>query len=95
MDTHLIITFTARPEQRAAFAELLAKVQEQLPQIPGCKSVRTFNSAGDPCVFTLLETWESEELHQAHIERVVSSGAWNHIASHLAREPVSGYYTET
>jgi quinol monooxygenase YgiN len=92
MDVHLIITFTAKPEKRLALGALLERVQEQLPRMRGCKAVRAFNSAGDPCVFTLLETWESEEHHKEFIDRMLRTGAWDRIASHLAAEPVSAYY---
>ena len=94
MEIKLIITFHARPEKRLAFGALLEQVKQTLPRVKGCKGVRVFNSAADPCVFTLLETWESEEQHRAHIEQVRSSGTWANIATHLAAEPVSGYYRE-
>ena len=95
MNVHVLITFTAAPEKRAAFAELLARVRLELPQVPGCTGVRVFQHRGAPCTFTLLETWESESKHNAHFEHIVRSGTWEHIASYLDAEPVSSYCDES
>lgn len=92
MDVHMIINFTAKPEARDALAALLAQARRELPRVPGCKAVRAFNGAADSCSFTLVETWESEAQHQAHVAKLVSSGAWDQISRHLARPPSSGYF---
>lgn len=92
--THIIITFETKPESAAPFAALLEQVKRELPTVPGCRSVRLFAATGKPCVFTLLEDWDSASQHQRHIDQVVSSGAWANLAAHLAKEPVSHYYTE-
>jgi len=87
--THLLITFQARPEAASDFTALLQRVKHELPQVSGCRGVRVFADSSDPCVFTLLEEWESSARHQAHIERVVASGEWARIRAHLAADPVS------
>ncbi|MES2952730.1 MAG: antibiotic biosynthesis monooxygenase family protein [Pseudomonadota bacterium] len=93
-NTQMIITFETKPEMAASFAALLEQVKRDLPAVPGCRSVRLFAASGNPCVFMLLEDWESASQHQHHIDTVVSSGAWATLAAHLAKEPVSHYYTE-
>lgn len=90
----VIITFETKPEASLPFAALLDQVQQDLPRVNGCKGVRVFSGSESPCVFTLLEHWDSEAAHQAHIATVVASGAWDSIAAHLARDPVSHYYRE-
>ena len=92
--TQIIITFETKPELAAAFAALLEQVKRDLPAVPGCQSVRLFAATGNPCLFTLLEHWDSASQHQSHIDTVVSSGAWATLAAHLAKDPVSHYYTE-
>jgi quinol monooxygenase YgiN len=92
--TQIIITFETKPESAKPFSALLAQVKRDLPTVPGCRSVRLFSAMGNPCVFTLLEDWDSESQHKSHIDNVVSSGAWAALAAHLAKEPVSHYYTE-
>lgn len=94
MDVFVFIEFTAKPERRASFAELLGQVRLDLAVVPGCKGVRIFHRRTDPCSFLLVERWDSEATHKAHLEKVVRSGAWDHVASHLAGEPVSRYLDE-
>jgi quinol monooxygenase YgiN len=91
---HLIVTFEASGERLAAFRQLLQQVKTDLPQAPGCRAVRIFNSTSNERVFTLVETWESENAHRAHIERVVASGGWDHIRAHLVSDPLSSYLRE-
>lgn len=90
----VIITFETKPEASAPFAVLLEQVQHDLPLVNGCRGVRVFSGSANPCVFTLLEHWDTEAAHQAHIATVVASGAWERIATHLAKDPVSHYYRE-
>ncbi|MES2584819.1 MAG: antibiotic biosynthesis monooxygenase family protein [Pseudomonadota bacterium] len=92
--TQIIITFEAKPESAAPFAALLEQVKRDLPTVPGCRSVRLFAASTNPCIFTLLEDWESQAQHQRHIDHAVSSGGWATLAAHLAKDPVSHYYTE-
>lgn len=92
MSTTVIITFTANPDRLVAFAKILAEVKTELPKVDGCIAVSIFNDVRNPYVFTLVETWHSEAAHQKHIDGVVSSGGWSHIASHLARDPGSSYF---
>lgn len=90
----VIITFETKPEAASPFAALLAQVQQDLPRVNGCAGVRVFAGSDDPCVFTLLEHWDSKASHQAHIAHVVASGAWDSMAVYLAKDPVSHYYRE-
>ncbi len=92
--TQIIVTFEAKPESAASLSALLEQVKRDLPTVPGCQSVRLFSATDNPCIFTLLEHWDSASQHQRHIEHVVSSGAWATLAAHLAKEPVSHYYME-
>jgi quinol monooxygenase YgiN len=94
MSVHVIITFVARAEKLRAFREILDDVKVQLPKVAGCEAVRVFRDSGNERVFTLLETWQSEAQHRAHLATVVNTGGWDHIAAHLESPPVSSYYLE-
>ena len=94
MSVQLIITFNVAAGKLPAFVEIMRQVQSSLPQVAGCNAVRIFHGTNDEHVFVLVETWESEQAHRAHIENVVRSGAWDHLRAHLTRDPVSGYYSE-
>ena len=91
----LIITFETKPNAVAAFAALMAQLKQDLPKIAGCRGVRVFQGNENHSIFTLLEDWDSEAIHKAHLDQVISSGTWEKsIAIHLAKPPVSHYYTE-
>ena len=94
MSIHLIITFEASSEKLASFRQILQQVKADLPGVPGCRAVRIFNSTTNERVFTLVETWDSESAHRAHIERVIRSGAWERIRGHLVSDPLSSYLRE-
>lgn len=92
MSINVIITFQAIPEKSSDLANLLNQAKRDLPEVEGCNGALLFNSKENPCIFTLVEEWESDIQHKAHITNVVSSGAWANIASHLSVAPVSNYY---
>jgi quinol monooxygenase YgiN len=95
MEICVLVTFTTLPEKRKAFADLLTEVRAQLPRVAGCKSVRVFDHPTTSGTFTLLETWESEAVHKAHLDQVIQSGAWEHILGHLSSPPHSSYCVES
>jgi quinol monooxygenase YgiN len=88
---NVIITFEAKPEGASAFAELMHQVKQSLPLADGCRGVQLFGRSDNACVFTLVESWESQSHHQAHIASAVASGAWDALAAKLACAPVSCY----
>jgi quinol monooxygenase YgiN len=94
ISTNVIITFKSTPEKLAEFGKLLSQAKLELPKVNGCEAFRVFNDVSDPCTFTLVETWTSEADHKANMEKMVASGLWSHLATHLACDPTSGYYTE-
>jgi quinol monooxygenase YgiN len=94
MSINVIITFEAAPEKLDAFRHIMQDVKRELPNAPGCKGVRVYNRRDNPHVFTLVEQWESQTVHQAFLDKATSSGTWAHIATHLAQDPVSHYYAE-
>jgi quinol monooxygenase YgiN len=89
-----IITFRSKPEMLGEFAGVMHSVKSSLPQIPGCKAIRIHQGTDDPCVFTLVETWDSEDRHREHIAGLVADGSWAQISTLLAGEPESRYYAE-
>ena len=51
----VIVRFEAKTEARAAFAQLLAQVKQDLPKVEGCTGVRLFTGHQEPNVFVLLD----------------------------------------
>jgi quinol monooxygenase YgiN len=89
-----VITFRAKPEKLAAFSDVIHSVKAALPNVPGCKAVRAMQGTDDPCLFTLVETWISEDRHREHIAGLMADGSWSQVATLLEGEPESRYYAE-
>ncbi len=94
MSIHLIITLKAKKSRLAAFTEIMMQVKTDLPAIEGCKSVRIFKNTRNPCTFSLIETWDSEERHKSHLKEFTRSGGWEHMSLHLTSDPVMSYFSE-
>nr|WP_295891694.1 antibiotic biosynthesis monooxygenase [uncultured Devosia sp.] len=92
MPVNVVVQFQALAEKLPAFQTIMETVRVELPKTPGCQAVSVMQDADNPCRFTLVETWESQGRHKAHIESLVADGTWAHIASHLAAQPSSGYF---
>ncbi|WP_309663834.1 antibiotic biosynthesis monooxygenase family protein [Tabrizicola sp.] len=95
MTMTLTIAFKIKPDRLADFAALLTQVQNELPGTKGCRDLRVLQNADVADEILLIERWSSREAHRAHIDEVIASGGWEHVAIHLAADPVSTYFTET
>ncbi len=94
MSVNVIITFVAKKEKIDEFNDMMNSVKTDLPKVDGCRAVVVFRSSTDANKFTLVETWESKELHQAHLDKLTTDGTWDMIASQLSNEPESDYFFE-
>lgn len=94
MHVMLIITFEIKKEKLQSFMKIIQNVKQQLPQVDGCQDVNIMKIHDNPNTITFIETWESIEKHQNHIKKVVDSGDWEYIYSHLLKEPKSAYYSK-
>lgn len=92
MSVNVIVQFNALPTSLASFQSIMETVKVDLPTIPGCRGVTVMQDLKDPCRFTLVEVWESEETHAAHVEGLIADGTWTGIASYLATQPSPGYF---
>jgi len=86
-----IVTFNVKPEKYTSFLEIMESVKQDLPHVEGCDAVQLFEAKDKSGTFTLVESWESELIHQQHLAGVVESGNWAIIESHL-QEPVQSAY---
>lgn len=92
MSISYIIQFKAKSNKQADFHNIMNNVKSELPEVKGCISVVIHHSVENASSFLMVETWESKEHHQQHVESLVSSGVWDHIAGHLSEDPVGDYY---
>ncbi len=87
-----IISFEAKAKRVADFIKILESVKTDLPKVKGCISVDIFKSSSANNKFTLVETWDTEESHKINISNLSKDGTWDIIASHLSKDPESGYF---
>ena len=68
MTVQLIISFNVKDEKLTEFEQLMQQVKSSLPRVVGCDAVHIYHSKADRRAFTLIETWQSEKAHRAHVE---------------------------
>lgn len=94
MTINVIVSFEIKSEKITEFTKILISVKTDLPKVEGCISVDVFKSSSAENRFTLVETWQSKEFHQTHLNRLSNDGTWDMIASHLSKDPESDYYIQ-
>ena len=94
MNIVVIVSFEAKEDKITDFIKILEGVKTELPKVKGCIGVNIFQSSSITNMFTLVETWETKELHQASLDNLSKNGTWDTIASHLATDPKSDYFTQ-
>jgi quinol monooxygenase YgiN len=94
MSITVVVCYETKKEKREEFEKIMNSVKTDLPKVNGCVSASIFQSATNKNRFTLVETWESKELHQNHIDKLSENGTWDLIVSHLAKDPINDYYIE-
>ncbi|WP_160320383.1 putative quinol monooxygenase [Rhizobium ecuadorense] len=92
MSVNVIVQFKALTASLSAFQNIMEAVKVDLPKISGCRGVSVMQDLEDPCRFTLVEVWESQAKHAAHLENLVADGTWTSIACHLDTQPSTGYF---
>ena len=91
MNTYLVIRFEADDAKLDEFSAIMRSVDTDMQTEPGFVSATVYQDIDDPRVFTLVELWESRKSHEEHFEKIVESGAWEHILSLLRKKPKMGY----
>jgi quinol monooxygenase YgiN len=89
--THLIIVFHVAEDRLQDFLPIMTGINEGMASEEGFQSAVVYRDADNPLSFTLIETWESRALHEAHYDRIVASGDWENIKGMLTETPVLRY----
>jgi len=92
MSISFIIQFQVKSDKTTDFFDIMSSVKSDLPKVKGCLGV-LIHGVSDMTNYTMIETWESKELHEIHVKSLVDAGTWGVIAEHLSGDPKSGYYT--
>lgn len=84
---HIVhVRFQPKDTQHTAFAAAMQDVKHTLPQAAGCKGVQIFTGE-TPAEYILVEDWDNEKAHAAHVEGLVASGAWAKLEALLKTAP--------
>ncbi len=78
-ETYLIIVFHVANDRLDDFLPIMTGINEGMAGEEGFESAVVYRNADDPRLFTLIEKWESRELHRDHYDRIVESGDWANI----------------
>ncbi|WP_428643797.1 putative quinol monooxygenase [Roseibium sp.] len=92
MAVKVVVQFKVREDSQAAFESIMRSVATDLPAVAGCTNVEVLQQSDDAGRFVLVETWDSREVHQSHVNGLVADGTWASLATHLAEDPVTGYF---
>ncbi len=88
-ELRVVITFEVLEDKLEMFGGVMTSMKTDLPQAEGCNGLVIHKDRANPFVFVLVEDWDSEELHDAHIAKVVAAGGWDVLLTMLKGEPVT------
>lgn len=60
----------AKPDSVKELRNFLLSIMPMIRSSPGCESVMLYQSQEDPTKFTMIETWDSIESHQASVKNI-------------------------
>jgi quinol monooxygenase YgiN len=81
----------AKPQSAEALRDFLLSIMSGIKSSQGCESVMLYQSQDDPTKFTMIETWDSVESHQASIKNIPPEKLAE-IKPLLASAPSGHYY---
>jgi quinol monooxygenase YgiN len=90
--TTFIIHFHASEAKLSEFQEAMQQLGTELPKVNGCTAAAVYQDRDNNSRFTVVESWDSADEHQQHIETLVADGTWNQLAGLLRSEPSSSYF---
>ena len=70
MSVSRIGEFTSKAGQIDELKDFLISIIPIIKSSKGCEAVQLFQSQEDPTRFTMIETWDSVESHQASVKNI-------------------------
>jgi quinol monooxygenase YgiN len=68
LPVHFFIRFEPSPDRAKEFREELVRVVEPTRGESGCRSIRVFESLGEPFVYAIHSEWEDEAAFERHAQ---------------------------
>ena len=81
----------AKPDSVKELRNFLLSIMPMIRSSPGCESVMLYQSQEDPTKFTMIETWDSIESHQASVKNIPPEKL-TEFQPLLASPPSGGYF---
>lgn len=83
--------FQSNPNLTESLHDFLLSIIPIIKTSQGCESVTLYQSHDDPTIFTMIEVWDSIELHQASVKDIPPEKL-TEIRPLLVSAPSGGYY---
>jgi quinol monooxygenase YgiN len=83
----VVAILTAKPGSEKLVRETLSALIEPTRVEKGCISYQVFVSAVDPATFITVETWNSQEEFDAHLQTPYVQHAFETAGDHLTQAP--------
>lgn len=87
MSVAIAYRFRAREGKAAELLALLQGGRDFSLGVDGCEGFDVYQGKDDPDQFVMMETWRSEQLHEAHFEKNARGSGWLEQVEALMTQP--------
>ena len=87
MSSHLLVCFVAAAGHADDLERRLRLAASNLPAVPGCRRATLYRDKSAAERFVLLEEWDDETAHSAHLNVYVQGAEWHSIVASLSEQP--------
>jgi quinol monooxygenase YgiN len=87
MSVAIIYRFRAREGRAAELLALLQGGRDFSLTVDGCEGFDVYQGKDDPHQFVMMETWRSEQVHEAHFEKNARGSGWLERVEALMTQP--------
>ena len=88
MSVGVIYRFRARDGKAAELLTLLQGARDFSLTVDGCEGFVVYQGKDEPHLFVMVETWRSEQIHEAHFEKNARGSGWLAQVEALMTQPL-------
>ncbi len=92
MSVAVIYRFRARDGKAAELLTLLQGARDFSLTVDGCEGFDVYQGKDDPQQFVMMETWRSEQVHEAHFEKNARGSGWLEQVEALMTQPLESLH---
>ena len=90
--TFLKIEFTVKSAHRSAFMDIMQGLNSGMQSEKGFLNAEVYVDQDNQDHITLIEKWETRDLHKQHYDHIVANGSWAGILEMLTGDPAMTYH---